>query len=408
MIVSKKRFPYLAVSALAFTAGCSRADNNTVSATTVADEMIAWLKDQQTADVKTVLEQMSNVESSRAQIIQDSIDAAEEESRSVEESIKESSSIEASIEESVKESIRESEEESRSIEASIEYSIAASEAESRYIEASLAEESKDLALALSLAESLAESSAQAASAEASLAESRAIESSIAESRSIAASLEESSLEELRQQIEAAGGDYLLQLCAGTHLTPYGVATIDDSDAPLLHKLFEHTAVIGDSRVEGVAWVLDESEVFFNRGGYAAKLHDIARQAAAMYPGKALFWIGLNDMSVYEANVDAFIKDYEAMIRDFLSINPDCKIYVHNQPAVPQAGLDNFEFAEYIDEYNDAMLQMCDENGWTYVDGSTYLRSEYYAADGLHFQKTFYRYWAQDMANQLDLWGDLAQ
>lgn len=407
-IVRKRAFYYLAVGTLVFTAGCSRVGNSRVSGTPVADEMVAWLKEQQTADVKAALDEISNVESSRNQAVQDSIEAAEEESRSAEEAVKESIKESGSIEESIRESIWKSEEESRYVEASIAYSIAAAEAESRYIEASLAEESEALAQAQSLAASLAESSAEASSIAESIAESRSVEASIAESRSIEASLEESSLEELRRQIEEAGGDYLLQLCAGTHLTPYGVATIDDSDARLVYKLFEHTAVIGDSRVEGVAWVLDGSEVFFSRGAYAGKLYDIARQAAAMYPEKALFWIGLNDMSVYEANVDAFVKDYKAVIKDFLSINPGCKIYIHNQPSIPQEGLENFEYAKYIDQYNDAMAQMCKENGWTYVDGSAYLRAEYFAADGLHFQKAFYRYWAQDMANQLDLWGDLAQ
>lgn len=392
-IVNRKKIFYLAVGALALIAGCSRTDNSEVLATAVADEMVAWLKDQQTADVKEVLDQIAEVEASREQLVQDSI-GAEEESRSEEESIKESSREEASAQKSLRESARESESESRYRESSIAYSIAMSEAESRYDEAVLAEESEEASIASSIAESIAASSAA--------------ESSIAESRSIAASLEESSLEELRQQIQEAGGDYLLALCEGTNLTPYGVATIDDTDAPLVHKLFENTVVIGDSRVEGAEWVLSESEVFFSRGGYAGNLHELARRAAGMYPDKALFWIGLNDMSVYEAKTDRFVSDYEDMIKDFLSVVPDCEIYIHNQPDVPKEGLENFEFAKYIDDYNDAMKEMCERNGWTYVDGSTYLRPEYFAEDGLHFQKKFYRYWVQDMANQLDLWGDLAE
>ena len=203
-------------------------------------------------------------------------------------------------------------------------------------------------------------------------------------------------------------DYLTQLCAGSHMVPYGVATIDDSDTPIVNKLFQNTVVIGDSRVEGVAWVLDESRVFDMRGGYAGKMIDTARQAGQVYPQKALFFLGLNDMGIYEDHVDRYVQDYVSMVNALLEVAPDCKIYVHNQPAVPQKGLDNYAPAVRIGMYNEAMRQMCAEHGWTYIDGSTYLQESYFGTDGLHFSKAFYRLWIQDMAVQLDLWGDLTR
>ena len=291
----KKRFIFLAVGAMALTAGCSRTDDHSAMATAVAEEMVEWLKGQETADVREVLEQIAQAEASQ-----------ETEPDSQNETQEESSTLSA------------------------------------------------------------------------------------------------------QQEEEAKRDYLLQLCQGTHLTPYGVETIDDTDGPLINTLFENAVVIGDSRVEGVEWVLDSSRVFFDRGAYAGNLLETAEQAAAMYPKKALSWIGLNDMSVYDAYVDRFVRDYQALVQDFLSINPGCEIYIHNQPQVPQAGIDHFPFAVHVDLYNEAMEQMCEENGWIYVDGSSYLKEENFASDGLHFDKRFYQFWIQDMANQLDLWEDLAQ
>ncbi len=430
--LKKKCVLYVVAGALLFTSGCSDTEDN--SGTSVSNEVVDYLMAQQTADVKEVLDKISYVESSREQVIVDSIEASEAESRSIEESIAqsiaeseyESSSIEASIEESIEESIAESSSIEASIEASIEYSIAESEAESRYIEASLAKESEEISIAESIAVSIAESSSIQASVDASIAVENSIaasiaasvaESAAAESSSIAASVAASLAEsraaeeslEASSEGEATGTDntdYLNQLCAGTHMTPYGVTAIDSSDQAVINKLFEHSVVIGDSRVEGVAWVLSSSYVFALRGAHAYQLYDTARQAAYMYPDKALFWVGLNDMGIYGANVDKFIDQYVALVADFLSINPGCKIYICSQPPVNATGLANYPNSQYVDLYNAAMQQMCSAHGWTYIDCSTYLRAEYYASDGLHFSKTYYQYWIQDMANQMGLWGDL--
>ncbi len=201
-------------------------------------------------------------------------------------------------------------------------------------------------------------------------------------------------------------EYLLEICEGTNMVPYSVEEIDSTDTPLINTLFSDTVVIGDSRVEGVEWVLDSSKVFYDRGAYAGDLIETAKQAAAMYSKKALFWIGLNDMGVYGEDVDEFVSDYVSLIEDFLLINPGCEIYIHNQPGVTEEGIESFPYATYIELYNEAMEEMCEKNGWTLVDGSAYLKEENYADDGLHFDKAFYQLWIQDMANQLGLWEDL--
>ena len=117
------------------------------SGAAVNDTLVDMLENDDHANASVAAEKVYIAESSRQQVIQDSIDASVAESVSIRESIEESVAESRSIEESIEESIRES------VEESILASLEESEAESR----------------------LAEERARQASIQASLAESRAAE-----------------------------------------------------------------------------------------------------------------------------------------------------------------------------------------------------------------------------------------
>lgn len=365
------------------------------------------------ASVEASLEASRAEESSAMESIRESESASreakrasEEESRSIEHSIKEES---RSIEQSIKD-------ESESIEASIrrsEYDEA--------VEQSASAEAESIRQSIAEAESIEESIRQSeqyeawlqASIEQSIEESRiiqeSIDQSIAESveASIAQSIAESEAARAAAEAAAKRLTSMTEYCAGTAIVPYAVNAVTDADLKILWPLYKDTVVIGDSRVEGVPWVLDASRVFYVRGAHTTSdsMHQKVGEAAALHPKKALFWMGLNDMGIFGADTAKFIAGYKGLIEEFLNANPGCKIYVQNMTPVGALGIANYSHAVNNEAYNSAIYAMCAECGYTFVDANTYFDQAYYGKDGLHYSRAYYRLWLQDVTNQMDLWGD---
>lgn len=302
---------FLTLSAGAMLSGCSHAGE------TVDAAVVSALEEQETQDVAEAVQKMQLAESSRAQVIADSI----------------------------------------------------AESVSQY-EASVAESSRQVDEAIA--------AAQQAAVEASIAESAAVHQS-----------------------------YLQQLIAGTTLVPGGIVPVDDSAIPVFQRLFQNTRVIGDSRAKGVIWsgVLNEAEVFCDVGVHAAHLGNTAVAAAYTYPSKALFFMGVNDCLVYGDNLEQFVADYQQAIASFLAIDPGCHIYVMAAIGCTDAAIAKQPGLANMPVISQAIANMCVANGYTYVNIDNYLTEDMYSEDGIHFQKSFYLLWAQDMANKLGLWED---
>lgn len=246
----------------------------------------------------------------------------------------------------------------------------------------------------------------------SVAESvRQYEESVAESsrqvdESIAAA-QQAAIDASIAESAAVHQNYLQQLIAGTTLVPGGIVPVDDSAIPVLQRLFQNTRVIGDSRAKGITWsgVLNEAEVFYDVGVHAAHLGDTAVAAAYTYPSKALFFMGVNDCLIYENNLPQFVADYQQAIASFLSIDPGCHIYVMSAIRCTDAAIAKQPGLANMPAVSQAIADMCFANGYTYVDIGDYLTADMYSEDGIHFRKSFYLLWAQDMANKLGLWED---
>ncbi len=396
---------------------------------------VIYLQEAASADVEEAMSAVESAAEFKESVIRASEEASLEASRSAEESaaasIRESESVSreakrASEEESrsIEHSIKE---ESRSIEQSIKdesESIEASIRQSEYdeaVEQSASEEAESIRQSIAEAESIEESIRQSeqyeawlqASIEQSIEESRiiqeSIDMSIAESveASIAQSIAESEAARAAAEAAAKRLTSMTEYCGGTAIVPYAVVTATDAELKILWPLYKDTVVIGDSRVEGVPWVLDASRVFYVRGAHTTSdsMHQKVREAAALHPKKALFWMGLNDMGIFGADTAKFIAGYKGLIEEFLNANPGCKIYVQNMTPVGALGIANYSHAVNNEAYNAAIYAMCAECGYTFVDANTYFDQAYYGKDGLHYSRAYYRLWLQDVTNQMDLWGD---
>ncbi|MCM1307178.1 MAG: hypothetical protein NC223_01115 [Butyrivibrio sp.] len=282
----------------------------------------------------------------------------------------------AATEQSIQESVR------RSIEESVSESI------SEYIRVSEIESMEE-----SQQQSIAESIQQ--SVEASIAES--VQASIAES--IAA--REASIAAMEAAAEAALAEG--KLCEGM------VVKAGTDVIPLIRKLYSNTVVIGDSRAKGIVdnGVLTDNEVAYYGGASVGTLYDTTKRAAGLMRAKTLFIVGLNDLGYYGGDAAVFKADFINLIKTYLSVNPQSSIYLQEILPVQEYGRFAWRRMDSIPEFNNAIREICDEYGYTYVSATQYCLSKYVnSSDGAHFNFNFYILWAQTIANQMGLWGSL--
>ncbi|MBQ4564341.1 MAG: hypothetical protein IJA58_07655 [Lachnospiraceae bacterium] len=272
-----------------------------------------------------------------------------------------------------------------SIEASREAQAQASREESKSIEESL------------LAESISKE-----------AESLSIEQSeyadyLASSAAESSSVEEALLIESIAESIYSGGE------PTGILTPGKVSSLKESELPKLRGLFSDTIVVGNSQ----AYCLIESglftpnDVIYRWASTVSEIMGETIQAANLHRGKALFILGTNDLGTYTDNVAGFIRDYTALINAFREINPDAQIFIQEIIPIP----DSFAFRWYnrfrVPDYNAALQKMCEETGCTFVKCAIYAMEEFLLDDnsGVHYNRQYHVYWAQAMANQMNLWED---
>ena len=286
------------------------------------DDTLLEAMEEANPDPEFVAEKIYLAESSRQQVIQDSIDASVRESISVEESIAESISIEESIELSIAESVL----------ASIE-------------------ESEE-----------AEKAAQEASRQAAIA---------------------ASIEAARRESLAAR------------------PTVPPVSFPVTGGL---TLLFGDSRTSGFTayGCYPDGQVLWSYDPItSAKNQENLARAAALAPEKIVFLNGIDDLISY--GLIGSRDRYEAAIRSFQSRSAHTQIFVGS---VLPCRMDFYGAAKHpilaeTESYNGLLIDMCNRNGWTYLDTSAGFSYAAFGSngDGIHFTPAWTRQWLQNIRSQ---------
>lgn len=273
-----------------------------------------------------------------------------------------------------------------SIEAAREASAEASREESRSVEESIREESLSRE-----AESLrVEASEYAAYISSSLEESSSVEESLL-------------VDSIREYISSGGTP------TGV-LTPGKVSILKESELPKLRSLFSDTIVVGNSRARSVldSGLLTQNEVIFKWAATVDEMMPETIQAANLHRGKVLFMLGVNDFGYYKSDVAGFKRDYTALINAYREINPDGLIFIQEIIPVNEAFRFRWYNMDRVVDYNAAIREMCEETGCTFVSSVVYALEEFLVDDGagVHYNRQYHTYWAQTMANQMNLWEDM--
>jgi hypothetical protein len=312
-------------------------------------------------DVPGAAKAVQQAESSRRKIITDSVEA----SLSREAFLR--SSEQASLEESIAQSLY------------AEASLAQSEAESRSREASVRVSRAD-----ARKQEAAESSRQEAADESERAADNASWATAEESRRAAEEASRIAASVLAAE-EASRAAAEASRRAAEQTTAY-VPPVAAGD----------TVLIGDSRTCDFGDLgLWPRSLVFSTWNPINTAPEMAVQAAARFPAKAVFLNGIDDIHVY-GNARA-LEITEAYISYFESIAPGTRIYVScvlpvwNQPAGSRLS--------DIPGYNGMLQSMCARHGWTYVDtsaGFPGLSAFYENGDGIHFNEDWTRAWFRNV------------
>ena len=241
-------------------------------------------------------------------------------------------------------------------------------------------------------------------------ERAAMESSEAESRSIAESIRESSIQASIEAAKQASMEAVIRAYGSPHLIPGQVVyNCDDRDIPLIRKLFKACIVVGNSRAKNIVdcGILSMNEVIYVSGKPASYFDHFVGEAAYLRKPRILIILGLNDLGAYQSDSWAFKADYEDLINIYRSINPNSAIFLQQILPVPDAAAPFFWRYKQIPVFDDRIKELAREKGCYFVSANSYADFKYInSEDHAHYSKEFYYLWAQTMANQMGLWGDL--
>lgn len=169
-------------------------------------------------------------------------------------------------------------------------------------------------------------------------------------------------------------------------------------------LFDDYVIFGDSRVYGFGTYgfMPTGRVFAGSGDTILNVDDWLSTLKSLSPSNIYLSYGVNDMGLNldETEAGSYGNLYEQQVNKILEICPDAHIYVNSIiPATP-AAVEKSPNWSNVDKYNAQLKEICEKNGWTYVDNTALVEGKpiesVYQGDGIHFLNSFYTPWAQNM------------
>lgn len=126
----------------------------------------------------------------------------------------------------------------------------------------------------------------------------------------------------------------------------------------------------------------KSCVYFENDSSA---YTIPQAIAKMKPRRVIVMIGKNDVDG-NTTVDSFIQSYTQALDNLHTAYEYCDIIVSAIPPVTEDSSDAAVVQTRIDQFNQALAQMCEDNGYKYLNSAEELKSSNGYAEGAYVSK----------------------
>ncbi len=181
----------------------------------------------------------------------------------------------------------------------------------------------------------------------------------------------------------------------------------DSNEEAIWPEFEDSLILGDSRAVGFSYYefLSEEQVLAKGGGIITDVsNEYLEQVKQINPERVFLCFGLNDMGIgFWPQPQDYAEECRKQIQALNQASPDTEVYINSILPPVGVGLDADPNYKNYGEYNAAIQEMCETEGFHYVDNSeiSEAHQDLYQPDGLHMQTDFYKYWAANMLAEVD-------
>lgn len=165
-------------------------------------------------------------------------------------------------------------------------------------------------------------------------------------------------------------------------------------------------ILGDSRAVGFYHYefVPQARALAQGGGKITDIEEELDQIKAINPEHIFLCFGLNDVGIgFWPTGEEYAAVCDEEIQILQEELPNATIYLNSILPATGVGLEADPDYPRIGEYNEAMEAMCKEKGYHFVNNTQVAEehTDLYAADGLHLNDTFYKYWAANMLTEVD-------
>lgn len=161
-------------------------------------------------------------------------------------------------------------------------------------------------------------------------------------------------------------------------------------------IFSSTVIMGDSQTEGllVYDFLNSTSVIAKKGSNIIDAKSNLDTLSNLAPSNIILLYGMNDILIYQNDINKFIKDYTNLINLIKKSNPNSKIFVNCVlPVENKVSINNTIF-NIIPKYNLAIEKMCTNLNINFINTTNLLldNPSFYEEDGMHLKPIFYDQW----------------
>ncbi len=166
--------------------------------------------------------------------------------------------------------------------------------------------------------------------------------------------------------------------------------------------FRDYVIMGDSRAVGFYYYkfLDRSRVLAEGGETILDIRNYFGRLKSLRPSYIIFCYGLNDAGIGEWKTgEAYAASFMKVLDELRGILPDTRFIVSSVLPATDAAMRKSPSWKRIALFNASLAVACPAHGVTFVnnDGiAAQYMSTLWDEDGVHLQKAFYPYWANNL------------